>query len=161
MDCDLGRHQVTCKQGCFWVTLGINSAESPPVERGWWSSLLHCTEVLSTDRTVYPHTCAAWAGSKLSLLCGCFWCPPLSAFVSRSLQNREAISQLFNSPQIFPKWAIVISNHHGQGIIQFHLKRLLLARDEILPDKDRDINDRLCRSCFSWGNNLGAVKQLV
>lgn len=48
-----------------------------------------------------------------------FGVPPHSAFIFRSLQNREAISQLYNSPQIFPKWAIVISNHQDRGLSNF------------------------------------------
>ena len=62
------------------------------------------------------------------------------------------MDRLYLSLLIPPKYFLnepLFFNHRGQGIIQFHLKKLLLARDESLPDKDRDINDCLLRFCFS------------
>ena len=141
------------------MTLGTNSTEFPPVEWCRWSSRLQCRGLAHRQDCVPSNMC--WWGRKQTVCyMDAFGVLPFLPLFSEACRTDRLYLSLLIPPKYFLNEPLFF-NHHGQGIIQFHLKKLLLARDESLPDKDRDINDCLLRFCFSWDNNLGAVKQLV
>ena len=92
--------------------------------------------------------CADWVGSHLVCYVDTFGAFPFLPLFSVASEPTGYTSALQFPPEHFLNEPLLSLVTIARGLSSFILRSYFLPRDEILPDKDKDINGCLLRFCL-------------